>query len=243
MKKVFTNKIVLFLIAMVLVGAAVAPSVYFYRQYTALKKEVAAAATPKQEDPKAIVARVAKHILLPTGEDPTIMTVTDKQKLSGQLFFVNAKNGDKVLVYEKAKKAFLYDPVADLVIEVGPIMITASESGTLSTAVPTPGTSSATLAPTPQKAYTFALLNATQVSGLTKTYEAKLLSAIATAQVVARGNAKGDYPTSLLVDVTGTRTVEASALAGKLGLTVAAMPVGESTPSADFLIILGADQK
>src|SRR5450759_35049 len=108
------NKSVFILVIVILLLAAI-PSVYFYTQYAAMKKQVAAA-KPAPEDPKALIARVAKHILLPTGEDPTVMTVTDKEKLSGQLFFANAKNGDKVLVYEKAKKAFLYDPVADMVI-------------------------------------------------------------------------------------------------------------------------------
>jgi hypothetical protein len=170
------------------------------------------------------------------------MTVTDKEKLSGQLFFANAKNGDKVLVYEKAKKAFLYDPVADMVIEVGPVL-TASASGTLASSGSTPGGSTVTPAPTAQASYTFAILNATQISGLTKTYEVKLVSAVPTAKVVARGNAKGDYPTSLLVDITGTHAGQASALAKTLGLTVSSLPAGESTSSADFLIILGTDNK
>lgn len=226
------NKLIISIFVVCIVLLAAIPSVYFYRQNTLLKKEVAAVKT-KQEDPKALIARVAKHILLPTGEDPTIMTVTDKEKLSGQTFFANAKNGDKVLVYEKAKKAFLYDPDADKVIEVGPVL-SATSSGTIAGATPTP---------TAQTSYTFSLLNATLVKGLAATYEPTLLSKVPGARVVARGNAKGDYAKSLLVDVAGTHKAEVSALAQTLGLSVASMPAGESTPSADFLIILGADQK
>ncbi len=235
-----SRKYILILGTVILLIAAAAPSVYFYRQYQTLQTQVTR--TETKDDVGALTARVGKHILLPTGETPTVMTVTDKEKLSGQLFFANSKNGDKVLVYEKAKKAFLYDPVADIVIEVGPIVVTASSSGTLSTAVPTSGTSSATLTPALQKTYTFALLNATQVSGLTKTFEVKLRSAVPTAQVVSRGNAKGDYSTSLLVDVAGTHKEEMSVLSQTLGLSVSPLPAGESTPSADFLIIL-ADNK
>jgi hypothetical protein len=108
---------------MVVVIAAGVPSIYFYLQYAAMKKQVAVVKQKQGEDPKALIVRVAKCILLPTGEDPTVMTVTDKEKLSGQQFFANAKNGDKVLIYEKAKKAFLYDLVMDRVIEVGPIVM------------------------------------------------------------------------------------------------------------------------
>lgn len=215
---------------------AAIPSVYFYGQYAAMKKEVAAGKT-KQEDPKVLVARVAKHILLPPGEDPTVMTVTDKEKLSGQLFFANAKNGDRVLVYEKAKKAFLYDPVADMVIEVGPVL-SATTSGTVPGATPPP-----VLTTAPAATYTFSILNATQVSGLARVYEVTLLSKVPGARVVGRGNAKGDYPKSLIVDVTGTHKDVVSALAGTLNLSVTALPAGEATPSSDFLIILAQDQK
>ncbi len=249
MKKFFTKKIVLVLAALVLVAAAVVPSIYYYGQYAAMRKEVAAQTKP--EDPKALIARVAKHILLPGGEVPTVMTVTDKEKLSGQAFFANAKNGDKVLIYEKAKKAFLYDPVADIIIEVGPIVLAATTSGTLATGGSTPGpsatpgqtaTQSATLTPAP-RLYTFAVLNATQTKGLAETYAANLISKVPGARVVSRGNAKGNYTTSLLVDVAGTHKADASALAQILGLEVSPLPAGESTPSADFLIILAGDQK
>jgi hypothetical protein len=242
MKKFFTYKIVLFLTALVLVAAAVVPSVYFYRQYAAMKKEVAA--QTKSEDPKALIARVARHILLPAGEEPTVMTVTDKEKLSGQVFFINAKNGDKVLIYEKAKKAFLYDPIADIVIEVGPIILAASPSATLAPAGSSPATAATPSATIPVlRLYTFAVLNATQTKGLAETYAAKLIVQVPGARVVTRGNAKGNYAASLLIDVSGTHKDETSALAQTLGLEVSPLPAGEATSSADFLIILGTDQK
>ena len=208
---------------------AAAPSYYFYHKYQILQKQVKV--TETKDDVAALMARVGKHILLPQGETPTVMTVTDKEKLSGQQFFANAKNGDKVLVYEKAKKAFLYDPDAERVIEVGPIL-TSTPSATLVS--PTP-TITAT--------YTFAILNATLTKGLAETYAVKLASKVPGAQVIARGNAKSDYTKSLLVDVSRTHKDAVTALATALGLAVAPMPAGEATPSSDFLIIVGADQK
>jgi hypothetical protein len=217
----------------VFVVLAGAPSYYFYHKYQTLQQEVGT--SQKKDDVVALMARVGKHILLPTSETPTVMTVTDKEKLSGQLFFANAKNGDKVLVYEKAKKAFLYDPDADKIIEVGPIVLTASTSATLATGGPTPTPATRT--------YTFTVLNATLTKGLAETYETTLVSKVPGAQVVTRGNAKGDYTTSLLVDVTGTHKDEASVLAKTLSLEISSMPAGEATPSSTFLIILGNDQK
>ncbi len=39
----------------------------------------------------------------------------------GQPFFANAQVGDKVLIYYKAKKAILYNPTDNKIVEVGPI--------------------------------------------------------------------------------------------------------------------------
>lgn len=67
-----------------------------------------------------IINKVGSHIKLPENETPTIATVSDVDKLKeDQTFFRNAKNGDKVLIYQEAKKAFLYDPDADKIVDVG----------------------------------------------------------------------------------------------------------------------------
>ncbi|MBP9669332.1 MAG: hypothetical protein KBE09_03515 [Candidatus Pacebacteria bacterium] len=68
-----------------------------------------------------LVAEVGRLIVLPENEVPTVATVTEPEKLKDQLFFANAKMGDKVLLYTEAKKAYLYDPVAKKLIEVAPI--------------------------------------------------------------------------------------------------------------------------
>ena len=67
-----------------------------------------------------IINKVGNHIILPENETPTIATVSDVDKLKeNQPFFRNAKNGDKVLIYESAKKAFLYNPEEDKIVDVG----------------------------------------------------------------------------------------------------------------------------
>lgn len=76
-----------------------------------------------QEEVRKLVAEVGKLIDLPQGEDPTIATVTDVEKLQGQPFFAKAKNGDKVLIYANARKAILYDLQAKRIIDVAPINI------------------------------------------------------------------------------------------------------------------------
>lgn len=177
---------------------------------------------------KELIDIVGKLMVLPTGEMPTIATVDDPSKLKDQPFFASAKKGDRVLLYTQAKKIILYRPDENKIIDVSVVSL---------------GTSSATLtAPVPTS---FILWNGTTTVGFTKTYTKKLVSLVSTATVVDTDNAKkNDYPTSVLVDLTGKKPDEVKAIGSTLGIAVASLPDGETKPTgADFLIILGADQK
>lgn len=80
-----------------------------------------AAKVPDLQTTDQVVRQVSTHILLPSGEQPTVATVTDASKVRNQAFFSNAASGDKVLVYAQAKKAYLYRPSIDRIIEVAPL--------------------------------------------------------------------------------------------------------------------------
>ncbi len=128
-----TKPLVVPALAILLVGVSIA-AISLYQKVTMLEQSSTSA---KQQEVAAIVAKVGKLIVLPEGETPTVATVTDPDKLKDQAFFANAKSGDKVLVYANAKKAFLYDPVNDKLIDVAPLNIgtgtstTTTKSGTL----------------------------------------------------------------------------------------------------------------
>ena len=70
-----------------------------------------------------IVTRVGELIVLPEGENPTIATVSDPERLRDQPFFAKAKVGDQVLIYTNAHKAILYDPKQHKILEVAPLNI------------------------------------------------------------------------------------------------------------------------
>lgn len=82
-----------------------------------------------QNDPAAktrqandeLIAQVGKLIILPENEQPTIATVSDLAKLAGQPFFAKAEVGDKVLIYQQAKKAILFRPSTNQIIELAPL--------------------------------------------------------------------------------------------------------------------------
>ena len=124
--------IILAVLTVVSVGAAG----YFYRQFTALKQNPQKIV---QDESKALIAKVGELIALPSGEDPTIATVNDPEKLKVQPFFANTQKGDKVLIYTNVKKAILYRPSTHKIMDVAPVNIGAPAS-----TVGTPATEPAT---------------------------------------------------------------------------------------------------
>jgi cytoskeletal protein RodZ len=73
--------------------------------------------------------RLQKLILLPTNETPTIATVSDATKLSSQVFFKDAHDGDRFFVYNKSQKAVLYRPSTNMIINVQTIQpVSASKA-------------------------------------------------------------------------------------------------------------------
>lgn len=84
---------------------------------------------------EVVKAKVARHYVLPTNEQPALATITDSKKLTSS-FFKKAQNGDKVLIYQKNQVAILYRPSIDRIIAVGPVVIDTPQGGTSSTTTP-----------------------------------------------------------------------------------------------------------
>lgn len=108
--------IILFLLVIVLGGT----TYYFYKNSKLSNVDKNAA---DQAEAKELADKVGKLIVLPEGEVPTIATVTDPEALKDQAFFADAKQGYKVLIFNNAKKAILYDPIANKIVTVAPINI------------------------------------------------------------------------------------------------------------------------
>lgn len=112
--------IVLAVLAVVFAGS----SFYFYKELSAIKKDPQVLA---RDEVTKIVALVGKLIMLPDKEVPTVVTVMDPEILKTQDFFLNAKKGDKVLIYVDAKKAILYNIETNKIINVAPVVGGASD--------------------------------------------------------------------------------------------------------------------
>lgn len=112
-------KIIMIALATISLGSS-AGAYYFYDQYSTLKEN------PQQQAQNEIAStleKISRYMELPTDEQPTVATVSDPEKLKAQPFFSKAKVGYKVIIYTTAKKAILYDPTADRIIEVAPVNI------------------------------------------------------------------------------------------------------------------------
>lgn len=118
-------KIILFVVIGFIVISCVLGMIFFYNEYQEIKNNPDAIS--KQET-AMLIDDISRLMVLPTGEDPTIATVTDKDKLSSQVFFKDAQNGDKLLAYTVAKKAILYRPSDKKIINIAPFNLDANST-------------------------------------------------------------------------------------------------------------------
>ena len=81
------------------------------------------AARVAQKNAEQVISDVAKIYDLPTDEEPTLATVSDTKKLADQPFFAKAQQDDRVLFFPKSKKAILYRPSTNKIIEVSSLSL------------------------------------------------------------------------------------------------------------------------
>jgi len=178
-------------------------------------------APSQQQQMQQLVAQVDKLIELPTGENPTVATVTDQAAVRNQPFFVQAKTGDKVLLYTGHHYAYLYRPSSNKLINVGPI------NGTVS-----------------YTQFSVALRNGTPQSDLMETVAAKLQNSFPNGKLTEKTAAqRTTYPSTIVIPMKDSDDVLATQVADTLGGQVGILPIGESKSPADLLIIIGQDYK
>jgi hypothetical protein len=127
------KKIVLVIIWF-LVGIVVGAGAFFaWNKYVA-KNPATVASQMEQAQVKDLVAKIGKLIILPTGEEPVVATINDAAALiKDQVFYKGAKNGDVVLVYQKASKAIVYSPARNVIVNVGPIFLQDQQAPAVAT--------------------------------------------------------------------------------------------------------------
>lgn len=117
-----TGMILLVLISVSGAGA----SYYWYIQY---QKIVANPQSGSAEEVKMLVKKLSAFMELPQ-ETPSVVTISDRDKLQNQQFFQKAKNGDKIVIFEAAKRIILYRPETNRIIDVAPLVFSAPTQDT-----------------------------------------------------------------------------------------------------------------
>jgi hypothetical protein len=174
-----------------------------------------------------LIKTVGQLMFLPS-EEPTIATVTDKEKLAKQPFFAQAENGDKVIIYTQAKKAILYRPTQKKIVDVAPLITDATPQPQLA---PTTVTS---------EKISLTLLNGSLKPGVTNSIDDQLIKKYPNLAIGAKKAAtKTDYVQTIVVDLTGKNTQLAAQIAADLGGVVNALPESEPKPTTELVVIVG----
>lgn len=209
---------------LILIALAGVPSYYFYNKYQTSQALLQNPTEATKVEIKTITAQIGKLMELPAGEEPTIATILDKEKLKDQPFYARSENGDKIIIYAQAKKAILYRPSTKKIIDTAPLNIDP-----------------------PANPIKIALYNGTTSTGLTNDLEKELKEKVTNIEVVAKENAKkNDYARTLVIDLTGIKANEATQLAQFFKGEVSPLPAGEVKPEVsgqtiDMLVIIGKD--
>ncbi len=74
------------------------------------------------QNPDSLVEEIGQLMILPN-EKPTIAIVSNLAKLKNQPFFAQAKEGYKLLIFAKARKAILYDPIGKKIVNVSSVNV------------------------------------------------------------------------------------------------------------------------
>jgi len=194
-----------------------------------------------KKEAEEIVGKLGEIVLLPQGEMPTLSTITDKSELTeNRDFFKDAENGDKVLVYQQARKAFLYRPSTNRLINLAPVNLndnsTEIDNNRQGEGSPAPSVSK-------ENSASVVMYNGTQESGLTFAVESIITEAFPELIISNRVAAsRTDYTKSIVVAVNSQKASLVIKMANELGFGVESLPAGETTPAADILIIVGQDQ-
>lgn len=237
--------IVRFLVLLVL-AASIGSAGYFYYLY---KNE---STTNAAKDVERTVAAVNKLMMLPS-EIPTLATVTDKSKLTQQPFFQLAENGDKVLIYQSIKKAILYRPSVNKIVDVAPVQIDKNQdvqqaqedqNAVLGTQITPTGSLSGTPSPTPESEnVVIALYNGTSTRGATGSVQEKLANNENVTFLDPQNAQKVDYENSMVIVLKSSAGRQAREISEQLGYELSEkVPEGETSPEgADILIIVGQE--
>jgi hypothetical protein len=225
LKKTSLKRILVLIFLIVIIVIAVVAGIYFY-QYQKNQSLLKNPQKAKLNEVSDLVEKVGKLIKLPN-EAPQVATVSDVTKLRDQSIFKNAQNGDKVLIFSQTKRAIVYRPSENVIIEVGNLVLLPKSNSPTSQVSPT------------TSIVRVSVYNGTVLKGLAKEEAVKLKSKYPNIDIIDTKNAVNEYQKTLIIDVSGKNKDLVSSIATELEGETGVLPQGEEKPSSDVLVILG----
>ncbi len=237
--KSFLNPQKLKIIKIVFLAVMVILAGYFTFSYFKIKKqindqnkEILAKEVKDEKMVEDIIERVNKLISLPTDKKPLIATIVDVDSLiEKQPFFIGAKNGNKLLLYEN--RAIIYDYENNKLVNVGPIYQTTESE--LKKEQKKENNNSALQM---ENEISLEIRNGTDTVGKASNL-AEEYKDVDGLKIIKIANAeKKDYEQTLVVNLNN---VNLSAITPKLSnyKVINNLPDGEKNTEADVLIIVG----
>lgn len=217
-KKVSRVKVVLLLIVLMLLGAIGVMGYLYYQT----RQELLLLSTPQgqqrisEQEVKQVLDQLGKLTLLPE-EEPVMATIIDAQYLATQsAFYQKSENGDKLVVFPQAKKAFIFSPSRNIIVNSGPLITDAD-----------------------RQVVNVELRNGTNDTSISEKIKTDLEANGAT--VTAVGDADNDYAQTRVIGMTDKVPAETlNALATYLnGEVMSELPSGEEKSDADIVVIIG----
>lgn len=210
-------------ISFALLIGAVAASLFLYyrtRQQVAYLSSPAGQQELSQREIQSVVESLGKLTLLPE-EEPVVATVIDASYLATQsAFYKDAQNGDKLVVFPQAQKAYIYSPSRNILVNAGPLIVDQSQ----------------------QQSVRVEIRNGTDIPGAgTRLREQIEGNGIEVISVTQASNVA--YERTQIINLTDTVPDQQLAVfAQNLNAEVGqGLPPGEATSQADVLIIIGAE--
>ena len=214
-----SRKTIVTLALCVVAVAGIGTGYYFYAKYRTLVQNPEIVT---QREVDWLKTKIGRLILLPDDENPSVATVLNKDGLQEEAFFKKAENGDKILIYEKNLRAYLYRPSTNILIEV--MSITAGTAQDLAAS----------------QNLKIAVYNGSEIPDASTKTAQSLREKISNVEIVLDTAAtRFDYNGIMVVDLSGDKANHAETIAQTVGGKVGDLPEGEDKPDADILIIVG----
>lgn len=185
---------------------------FFFYKYQDVNSQYKEATMSEEDRTRQTVSEVAKLYNIPSfdQEKPVIYKVSDPEQVKNNQFFKDAQKDDILLPYPNADLAIIYRPSEKKIINVGSYKQVASSE--VSVAVIAPNSAQASIEGTLKSKYTNI--------------------------VVTKSEPKTTITSGVVVDLTGSESEAASALAQLLGYTVGSLPPGETAPEGAKLVVI-----